>query len=80
MVSPKEGVKNPSYNNAMTKNTGGRKITRPPFELLPHLKTTTSFDRSNTWKTMDINPESSHPKVVRIWELPKFLPQASTTS
>jgi hypothetical protein len=50
-----------------------------PFESPPHLREQILQDEQRFGKAMDVEAETSHPKVTRIWEPGKCIPQSTTT-
>lgn len=71
-----EGARATSYCNVVASDQSGASGSRLPFEPLPQLKNQIYQEELNKWKTMEVDVESSHPKVT-VWEPGKYIPQVS---
>jgi hypothetical protein len=74
-----EGVQAPSYNNVVANKQQGGKSSRPVFESPPHIREQLLRDEQRSGKEMDVEADTSHPKVNRMWEPGKCIPQTNST-
>jgi hypothetical protein len=73
-----EGVKTPSYNNVVANEVPGAGESGHPLSRRHISESKFMQEEQRFGKAMDVEAETSHPKVTRIWELGKCIPQSTT--